>query len=153
MKKVLSILMVAFAMTAMVACGDKNESTDNGGGNNGGGGGGGTNPGTEQTDALSDTYWKYIEGDELMIDPYRSVSFDCRKDHYCFYWDNNHLNEPAEYISGYGTYTYDEATSSGTATLKNQDNDQPMGTATFTVNGNEMQFTFNGHTYAMIKGQ
>lgn len=36
MKKVFSILMVAFAMTAMVACGDKDEGTDTpgGGGNN-----------------------------------------------------------------------------------------------------------------------
>ena len=38
MKKVFSILMVAFAMTAMVACGEKDDPTDNGGGNNGGNG-------------------------------------------------------------------------------------------------------------------
>lgn len=38
MKKVFSILMVAFAMTAMVACGEKDDTTDNGGGNNGGNG-------------------------------------------------------------------------------------------------------------------
>ena len=38
MKKVFSIQMVAFAMTAMVACGEKvNDGTDNGGGSNGGG--------------------------------------------------------------------------------------------------------------------
>ncbi len=38
MKKMFSILMVAFAMTAMVACGEKdNDGTDNGGGSNGGG--------------------------------------------------------------------------------------------------------------------
>ena len=38
MKKAFSILMVAFAMTAMVACGDDdNNGTDNGGGNNPGG--------------------------------------------------------------------------------------------------------------------
>ena len=148
--------MVAFAMTAMVACGnDKGNGGNNNGGDNNSGGsnGGGANPSIEQTDALSDTYWKYLEGDELMIDPYRSVSFDCRKDHYCFYWDNNHLSEPAENISGYGTYTYDEATATGTAALKNQNNDQPMGNATFTVNGNKMQFTFDGHTYTMTKGQ
>ncbi len=30
--------MVAFAMTAMVACGEKDDTTDNGGGNNGGNG-------------------------------------------------------------------------------------------------------------------
>lgn len=36
MKKVFSILMVAFAMTAMVACGEKDNTTDNGGGNNSG---------------------------------------------------------------------------------------------------------------------
>lgn len=41
MKKLFSILMVAFAMTAMVACGDKNEGTENNGGNNGGGNGNG----------------------------------------------------------------------------------------------------------------
>ena len=33
MKKVFSILMVAFAMTAMVACGEKDNGTDDGGGN------------------------------------------------------------------------------------------------------------------------
>ena len=69
MKKVFSILMVAFALTAMVACGDKTEGTGNGGGNNNGGGT--PDPGTEQTDALAETEWSYFEGDELMLDPYR----------------------------------------------------------------------------------
>ncbi len=37
MKKVFSIQKVAFAMTAMAACGDDNNGTGNGGGSNGGG--------------------------------------------------------------------------------------------------------------------
>lgn len=37
MKKMFSIQKVAFAMTAMAACGEKdNDGTDNGGGSNGG---------------------------------------------------------------------------------------------------------------------
>lgn len=45
MKKVLSILMVAFAMTAIAACGDENNGgTNNGGGNNNGGNNGGDTP-------------------------------------------------------------------------------------------------------------
>ena len=38
MKKVFSILMVAFAMTMMVACDDEGNGPDNGGGNGGGNG-------------------------------------------------------------------------------------------------------------------
>ena len=57
MKKVFSILMVAFAMTMMVACGEKVNGPDNSGGNNGGGdnpGGGGS--GTAQTDTTIMSY-------------------------------------------------------------------------------------------------
>ena len=55
MKKIFSILMAAFAMTAMVACGDTTEGTGNGGGNNNGDGNG-----TEQTTRLSGAkYYKY----------------------------------------------------------------------------------------------
>ena len=132
---------------AMAACGgDKNENT--------GGGTPADNPGTTptaETDALSGTSWHQLEGDELMIDPYRDVAIEFKKNHYCFYWDNNHMSEPATNISGYGTYTYDEATASGTATLKDQDNDQPMGTATFTISGDQMEFSFQGKTYNMTK--
>lgn len=149
MKKVFSILMVAFALTAMVACGDKTEGTGNGGGNNNGGGT--PDPGTEQTDALAETEWSYFEGDELMLDPYRYVDVIFGKHHSIVYGDNNHLNEPAVRVSAYGTYTYDEATGTGTATLKDQDDDHTLGTATFTVNGEEMEFSFNGETFSMRK--
>ena len=57
MKKVFAILMVAFAMTMMVACGEKVNGPDNSGGNNGGGdnpGGGGS--GTAQTDTTIMSY-------------------------------------------------------------------------------------------------
>jgi hypothetical protein len=57
MKKVFSILMVAFAMTMMVACGEKVNGPDNSGGNNGGGdnpGGGGSS--TAQTDTTIMSY-------------------------------------------------------------------------------------------------
>ena len=56
MKKVFSILMVAFAMTAMVACGEKDNGTDTPGGTPSGGdnpGGGGT---TAQTDTTIMNY-------------------------------------------------------------------------------------------------
>ena len=150
MKKVFSILMVAFAMTAMVACGGNNEATSNGGNNNDGGT---PEPVTEQNDALTDTEWSFMEGDELMIDPYRIVSIQFATNHFCFFWDNNHMVDPVVRISGYGKYTYDEATATGSATLKNQDNDQAMGTATFTVKGDELEFVFDGQTYRMRKSQ
>ncbi len=136
--------MVAVAMTA--CGGDKTE--------NGGSSTPSTNPDPDpiaETDALTETSWHQLEGDELMIDPYRDVDIQFEKNHYCFYWDNNHMSEPANNISGYGSYTYDEATASGTATLKDQNNDQPMGTATFTISGNQMEFTFQGTTYHMTK--
>ena len=149
MKKVFSILMVAFALTAMVACGDKTEGTGNGGGNNNGGGT--PDPGTEQTDALAETEWSYFEGDELMLDPYRYVDVIFGKHHSIVYGDNNHLSEPAVRVSAYGTYTYDEATGTGTAPLKDQDDDHTLGTASFTVNGEEMEFSFNSETFSMRK--
>lgn len=147
MKKVFSILMVAFALTAMVACGNKTEG--NGGGNNNGGGT--PDPGTEQTDALAETEWSYFEGDELMLDPYRYVDVIFGKHHSIVYGDNNHLSDPTVRVSAYGTYTYEETTGTGTATLKDQDDDHALGTATFTLNGEEMEFTFNGETFSMRK--
>lgn len=60
MKKVFSILMVAFAMTAMAACGDDNNTgTENGGGNNGGNG---TEQPTGNESVLKFTTWSYEVG-------------------------------------------------------------------------------------------
>ena len=100
MKKVLSILMVAFTMTAIVACGDDNEGTDNVGGN-----------GNEQTTKLSGTkYYKYRDfaGDvsehTVVFGPGNEVEY-----HVVWNWAEGGDNFAASGDETWrGTYTYNE---------------------------------------------
>lgn len=152
MKKLIRLFAVAAVAMAVAACGG-NTTTENNEAN--------ATPAeeqngtpeksvTEQTNPLVKTSWHYLEGDELMMDPYIDRAIDFKATN-CFYWVNDHRQTPAKRVSGYGTYTFDEATGKGSANLKDQNNDKPMGEATFTLNGNELQFTFEGQTYKMTK--
>ena len=104
MKKVISILMVAFAMTAMAACGDKNEnSTDNGGGNNNGG-----QVVDPQDKSLEGTTWRYQMGSAS--DGYYSiyeVSFQTgsQYDIVGYHADGSVDNSLSDHYVG--SYTYD----------------------------------------------
>ena len=105
MKKVFSILMVAFAMTAMVACGDKNEGTENNGGNNNGGGN------NEQTTRLSGAkYYRQTNSAGDMTE--HTVTFGQGNEvkyHVVWNWSEGGSNYAASGDETWrGTYTYTE---------------------------------------------
>ena len=103
--------MVAFAMTAMAACGDKNEGTDNGGNNNG-------NTVVEPQDkSLEGTTWshRFDESDGYTV---YELSFQsgsqCKYNIVGYDMDGNVDNSLTDRYAG--TYTYDGYR--GTLTMK-----------------------------------
>ena len=132
MKKIFSILLVAFAMTTMGACGDKNNGTDNNGGNN--------NNGGAALASIARTKWLHESENDL----YRlTISEENTAN---LYFTN--YNEDGELLDSgnlWGDVTY----SDGQGSIPLGDNGEVVGTATFTVSGDEMQFTFKGKTVAM----
>lgn len=117
MKKVFSILMVAFAMTAMVACGDKNEGTENNGGNNNGNGGNDT-----PTSTIANTKWHGVKDltEYNMGSSEEWVEFGTSDVTYKYTaTDNNDNTTNGEYR---GTYTFDEEQQNGYMELTNVNN-------------------------------
>ncbi len=116
MKKLFSILMVAFAMTAMVACGDKNEGTENNGGNDNGGGN------NTPTSEIANTRWHGTK-DLTEYNMGRSeewVEFGTSDVTYRYTaTDNNDNTTNGEYR---GTYTYNEEQHNGYMELTNVSN-------------------------------
>ena len=155
MKKLFSILMVAFAMTAMVACGDKNGGNDNGGNTPGG---------NEQPaggdEAVIHRNWgtPYAEPGTLV-----SVIFQ------------SHQNAPGPILvddlwvrkmeidaQGYdistidwdGKFTYKGSASSGNGTMKLYVvGETDTVRATFSISGEELTLNLQGETYKLQKNQ
>ena len=105
MKKVFSILMVAFAMTAMVACGDDNKGgSNNGGGNNGG---------NEQTDRLAGKKYHYKYDRNGGFDEHTVTFGTDGTVEYHVVWNRPDVEEDEGYeptgdMTFRGTYTYSE---------------------------------------------
>ena len=157
MKKVFSILMVAFAMTAMVACGDKTEGTDNGGGNNNGGG-------TEVTG-----------GDEAVLDhgnwvtPYAepgtvvSVIFQSHQnasgpilvdDVWVRKTEIDSQGYDISTIDWDGKFTYKGSATSGNGTMKLYVvGETDTVSATFSISGEELSLNLQGETYKLHRQQ
>ena len=153
MKKVLSILMVAFAMTAMAACGDDN----NGGTNNGGGNNNGGEQPTGNESVL--TTWSYevgYPGNANYL--YVSVAFSP-------YYDGSvHENEVSVkkvyhedggertgfYVGSY-SYTGNSSNGSGSLSVKNYDTGTDAGSMSFSISGKTMTLQFSGDTYTLTK--
>lgn len=116
MKKLFPILMVAFAMSAFVACGDKNEGTGNNGGNNNGGGN------DTPTSEIANTKWHGVK-DLTEYNMGRSeewVEFGASDVTYRYTaTDNNDNTTNGEY---HGTYTYNEEQHNGYMELTNVSN-------------------------------
>ena len=154
MKKVFSILMVAFAMTAMAACGDKNENgTDNGGGN------GTEQPAGGDEAVLKFTTWSYevgYPGDANYL--YVSVAFSP-------YYDGSvHENEVSvrkvyhedggertDFYVGAYSYTGNSSNGSGSLSVKNYDTGADAGSMSFSISGKTMTLQFSSDTYTLTK--
>ena len=144
MKRVFSILMVAFAMTAMVACGDKINGTDNSG----------DDTPTGQTDLVPEGryYHTVTNSDEVLMQYYQlSVVGD-----YFSYGISKRTNPDAE-MDGHvyaGYYQYSNATHKGTVDLSEIDENGGMtftGKGEFTVDGENLTMEFLGETVTMTR--
>ena len=138
MKKLFSILMVAFAMTAMVACGDKNENTENNGGDNNG-------SGTSQNELLEYTLWRYKAGESGNNDyVYVIISFTTSSKATVSITKGNESQ-----VSYSGTYTYSNG--NGTLSLQNIITHEDAGTVTFSISGTSLTLKMLGETYTLEK--
>lgn len=144
MKRVLSILMVAFAMTTMVACGDKINGSDNSG----------DDTPTGQTDLVPEGryYHTVTNSDEVLMQYYQlSVVGD-----YFSYGISKRTNPDAE-MDGHvyaGYYQYSNATHKGTVDLSEIDENGGMtftGKGEFTVDGENLTMEFLGETVTMTR--
>lgn len=144
MKRVFSILMVAFAMTTMVACGDKDNETDNSG----------DDTPTGQTDLVPEGryYHTVTNSDEVLMQYYQlSVVGD-----YFSYGISKRTNPDAE-MDGHvyaGYYQYSNATHKGTVDLSEIDENGGMtftGKGEFTVDGENLTMEFLGETVTMTR--
>lgn len=149
MKKAFLILTAVAFVAAMASCGGNNntEATEN------------DNAQVAETPAadvsaqkqenvLYRTNWEFTDGETT--GKYTTYSLNFKQTN-CFYQVSDHTCEPAKYTSAYGSYTFDEATGKGSADLKDQNNDKPMGKAEFAINGEEMSLTFDGKTLTLKK--
>ena len=144
MKRVFSILMVAFAMTAMVACGDKINGTDTPG----------DDTPTGQTDLVPEGryYHTVTNSDEVLMQYYQlSVVGD-----YFSYGISKRTNPDAD-MDGHvyaGYYLYSNATHKGTVDLSEIDENGGMtftGKGEFTVDGENLTMEFLGETVTMTR--
>lgn len=130
--------MVAFAMTAMVACGEKDNTTDNSGSNNNGGGS------SQNTTELAGTSWRYTSGEygesafvDVIFNFISSVSATL----------SVHANGNQQIMGGQYTCSND----SGSIALKDMSTGEDCGNATFTIDGTRMNFAWSGQTYTLTK--
>ena len=138
MKKVFSILMVAFAVTTMVACGDKNNGTDNPSDNPSG-----------QTDYLpAGTYYYGTEDYENYHVHVLSVLFDEERD--ITYMFRHSVEEEGETYSG--VYNFSGNSGKGVLELRSALDGSDAGTAEFTYDhNNAITVTYKGETVTMTK--
>ena len=150
--------MVAFAMTAMVACGDKNEGTSNGGSNNGG------SNGTEQPaggdEAVIHRNWgtPYAEPGTLV-----SVIFQSHQNATGpILVDDLWVRKTEIDAQGYdisnidwdGKFTYKGSATSGNGTMKLYVvGETDTVRATFSISGEELTLNLQGETYKLQKNQ
>lgn len=143
MKKAFSILMVAFALTAMVGCTEKEDNAGNSSnGSNGGNNGGGGTPTT-----LDGTTWLYqtgTNGQQGFV--YAGVSFDYGMASVNITTNTSGENDYKIYA---GSYTYSGG--NGTIVLRNVQTQEEQGTATFSISGSTMTLTVQGQTYTLQK--
>ena len=148
MKKVLSILMVAFAMTTMVACGDKDNGTDNPTPDN---------P-TGQTDFVPEGryYYTVSNSDDVLMEYYQLSVTNSPTEGYFSYGISKRTNPDAE-MDGHvyaGYYQYSSATHKGSVDLYEVDENGGMeftGKGEFTVDGENLTMKFLGETKTLTR--
>lgn len=144
MKKIFSILMVAFMAAAIVSC-DKDDSSSNNS-TNGGGNGGNTGSGSPE---LANTGWQANFEDDPV---YHCLTI------YVVSFDGTNQVSFLRYIDGLQVVmsgTYDYANGNGTAyvkyTMNGPEGDNNEYRFTFTVSGNTLNFNVSGRTISLEK--
>ena len=154
MKKVFSILLVAFAMTAMVACGDEN---NNGGTNNGGGNNGGTEQPTGGDEAMiAGGNWgtPYTEPGTLVSvifqSHYNATGFIQVDDLWVRKTEIDSQGYDISNIDWDGKYTYSGTATSGNGAMKLYVvGETDTVRATFSIGGGELTLNLQGETYKL----
>ncbi len=137
MKKILSTMFAALAILTVVSCGKDNDSKDNSGGGSG-----------SNTSNMSGTIWYAIDGD-LQSGNYTGYGLTFSTQNICGLVVVTAANGEETEDAYLGSYTY----SNGRGTINLMDTTMTIdrGTATFTVNGDNLTLVFNGKTIVMSK--
>ncbi len=142
MKKILSILTVAFAMTAMVACGEKDNKNDN------------NNPTPQQTDYLPAGIYSYSYDDVQTDDHVLSILYDDERDFTYVILHGHDVEEIEDNESWAFGGEYELSGNSGRGVLKlyNLSDGSDAGTAEFTYDhNNTITVTFMDETVTLTK--
>lgn len=148
MKRVFSILLVAFAMTTMVACGEKDNGTDNPTPDN---------P-TGQTDFVPEGryYYTVSNSDDVLMEYYQLSVTNSPTEGYFSYGISKRANPDAE-MDGHvyaGYYQYSNATHNGSVDLYEVDENGGMeftGKGEFTLDGENLTMKFLGETVTLTR--
>ncbi len=140
MKKVLSILMVAFAMTAMVACGEKDNGTDN----------------PQPDNTIIGTTWTHVESGDWFDEENDTIRYYSETEYIRFTTETTGqignsfvvegLPEESSEESYPFSYTYNYP--NGTISIDELYGEFVM--ATFTINGDRLTLNLNDDYYPIV---
>lgn len=139
MKRIFTFALAALMAFSMVSCGEKDNGTDTPGGNTGGG--------TTNDNSYVGTNWRYTDG-QYGDANYVDILFN-------FYTAeralvNTVLGSNQQAMAGQYTYTNGSGSIEQLQSLTTGEN---CGSATFTINGTQMTFNWNGQSYTLTKQQ
>ncbi len=140
MKKVLSILMVAFAMTAMVACGEKDNGTDN----------------PQPDNTIIGTTWTHVESGDWFDEENDTIRYYSETEYIRFTTEttgqigNSFVVEglPEESSEESYPFSYTYNFPNGTISIDELYGEFVM--ATFTINGDRLTLNLNDDYYPIV---
>ena len=140
MKKVLSILMVAFAMTAMVACGEKDNGTDN----------------PQPDNTIIGTTWTHVESGDWFDEENDTIRYYSETEYIRFTTEttgqigNSFVVEGLPEESSEESYPFSYTYIYPNGTISIDELYGEFGMATFTINGDRLTLNLNDDYYPIV---
>ena len=140
MKKVLSILMVAFAMTAMVACGEKDNGTDN----------------PQPDNTIIGTTWTHVESGDWFDEENDTIRYYSETEYIRFTTEttgqigNSFVVEGLPEESSEESYPFSYTYNYPNGTISIDELYGEFGMATFTINGDRLTLNLNDDYYHIV---
>lgn len=140
MKKVLSILMVAFAMTAMVACGEKDNGTDN----------------PQPDNTIIGTTWTHVESGDWFDEENDTIRYYSETEYIRFTTEttgqigNSFVVEGLPEESSEESYPFSYTYNYPNGTISIDELYGEFGMATFTINGDRLTLNLNDDYYPIV---